>query len=452
MSDPSAARVARLSHLPAVVLDAELSWTIIHPHTETSSSAGGHEELFLVLRGHATFTVDGSTIDAPEGTVVFVEPRRMRSVVAVADDTAVLAIGGSPGAALPVSAWEHWYAASPAHDAGDYAEAIKIATAGLVDHPTHAQLNYQLACFHALAGHLDDALAHLSVAAEESRYRAYAQDDEDFAAVRSHPRFPRRAPLAFERSGNGAPLLLLHAGIADRRMFDPQWATWRERFQLTRCDFEGYGDTPMPSAGAQPAARVVELLDVLGTQQTAVLGSSLGGSVALELAIAVPERVSALVLVCSGLSGHDWSAEMCTIFESEEQAYDAGDLSSAVEINLSTWVDGPRRDQGAVDAELRSAVGVMIRRGFELQSAALEAAEQPLISDVAARLSEIVAPTLVVIGDEDVADMQQIADRLAHEIPGAELVRIAAAAHLPSLERPELFAAAVVPFLAKHGG
>jgi tetratricopeptide (TPR) repeat protein len=158
---------------------------LIESHTEGTPSSPGHEELYLVAGGRATFTVGEEEIDAPAGTLVLVEVGMLRSAVAAEPETTVLVIGGEPGAALPVSAWEHYYAAEPAYDAGDYERAIAIASEGLADWPDHGPLNYQLACFHALAGHLDEARAHLEVAlANDERARGWAAEDEDLAALR----------------------------------------------------------------------------------------------------------------------------------------------------------------------------------------------------------------------------------------------------------------------------
>jgi tetratricopeptide (TPR) repeat protein len=108
-----------------------------------------------------------------------------RSAVAAEADTSVLVVGGRPGAALPVSPFEHYYAAQPAYDAGDYDRAAATAAEGLRDHPGHPLIHYQLACYRALAGRLDEAREHLDIAfAGDERTRKWAVDDEDLAALR----------------------------------------------------------------------------------------------------------------------------------------------------------------------------------------------------------------------------------------------------------------------------
>jgi hypothetical protein len=158
---------------------------LIESHDETSTGAGAQQELYLVLDGRATFTVGDQEIDAPAGTLVLVEVGTRRAAVAAEPDTTVLVVGGRPGAALPPSPFEHYYAAQPAYDEGDYDRAVAIASQGLDDWPDHPLIHYQLACYHALAGRLDDARRSLDIAfAGDERTRAWAAEDEDLAALR----------------------------------------------------------------------------------------------------------------------------------------------------------------------------------------------------------------------------------------------------------------------------
>jgi pimeloyl-ACP methyl ester carboxylesterase len=132
----------------------------------------------------------------------------------------------------------------------------------------------------------------------------------------------------------------------------------------------------------------------------------------------------------------------------EEAALVAGDLAEAVEINLRTWVDGPRREPEDVDAAVRERVGEMQLRALELQvPVGDDAEEELLVPDLAARLGEVKVPTLILVGDEDVPDMQAITERLEREIPGSRRATIAKTAHVPSMERPQEFDELVLPFL-----
>ena len=159
---------------------------VIETHDELGDGSGHHEELYLVLAGAATFTVDGDEIAAPAGTLVFIaEPAARRGAVALEGGTRILVVGGRAGSALPVAPYEHWFAAEPAYLSGDYAGAIEIASAGLADNPENGHLHYQLACYHALAGARDAALDHLRRAhAADPRTREWAADDDDLVTVR----------------------------------------------------------------------------------------------------------------------------------------------------------------------------------------------------------------------------------------------------------------------------
>jgi len=254
--------------------------------------------------------------------------------------------------------------------------------------------------------------------------------------------------LYAEVAGEGPELVLLHEGVCDSRMWDPQWEAFTRSHRVLRFDFRGYGRTPLEKGSYSAAKDVIELLDEHGFERAALVGVSLGGRVALEVALAQPKRVSALVLVGSGLPGHDWSDEMKATWEEEEAAFNAGDLDGAVEVTLRTWVDGPRRKPEDVDPAVRAKVAEMQKRALELYAEVGDGAEEELlVADVAERLGEIRAPTLVAVGAEDVADILAIADKLATEIPGARRATIEDTAHVPSLERPDEFERLVLGFV-----
>lgn len=250
-----------------------------------------------------------------------------------------------------------------------------------------------------------------------------------------------------EVAGEGPQLVLVHEGICDSRMWDLQWEQWSRSRRLLRVDLRGFGRSPLEAGPFAHARDVIEAIERHGFGPTALLGVSLGGRVALEVAVARPELVSALVLVAPGMPGHEWSEELRARWGEEEAAFEAGDLDGAVEASLRTWVDGPRREPEDVDPVVRSLVGEMQRRAYELQGVVDEDEEELFVEDVAQRLGDVRAPTLVIVGEEDQPDMHAIAKRLAAEIPGARLETIADTAHVPSMERPREFDELVLPFL-----
>ena len=160
---------------------------VVEEHTEEQL---GHEEIYVVLNGHATFTVDGEEVDAPAGALVYLDdPAQKRHAVAKEAGTTVLAIGGVPGK-HEISAWEYWFPALPLIRAGDYDAARRMLEEALQEKEGPV-MHYQLACLEALAGNRERALTELAVAIEGGeRFRTYAASDEDFASIRDDPRFP----------------------------------------------------------------------------------------------------------------------------------------------------------------------------------------------------------------------------------------------------------------------
>ncbi|MDQ5819931.1 MAG: alpha/beta hydrolase [Actinomycetota bacterium] len=256
------------------------------------------------------------------------------------------------------------------------------------------------------------------------------------------------ARIAYEVRGSGPAVTLIHEGIADRRMWREAVPVLEPHFTVVTYDQRGFGDSSLPSGTATYVDDLRALLDHLGLERTTLVGASLGGRVALELTLFQPERVDRLVLVAAGLPDWDWSDEVKRFGEQEDQAYGAGDLDRAVELNLALWVDGPGRGPDAVDPAMRAFVGEMQRRAFEIPLPDPEPTSPPPLEPPARRrLGHIAMPTLVMIGDADVEDMQQIADVLAEGIPGAQKVTLADTAHMIPLERPAEFNRILLDFL-----
>jgi hypothetical protein len=165
---------------------------VIEAHDESSGGAGGHEELYVVLRGRATFTIGAESMNAPAGTLVFIRDPTLKRV-AVADEagTLVLAVGGEPGRAFEVSAWESYFGALPDVHAERWSDAIARIREGLRDRPGHPALLYNLACAEARDGRSAAAIAHLREAIEaEPGYLESARSDPDLDALRAEPGFP----------------------------------------------------------------------------------------------------------------------------------------------------------------------------------------------------------------------------------------------------------------------
>ncbi len=241
--------------------------------------------------------------------------------------------------------------------------------------------------------------------------------------------------LAHDDGGTGPVLLLLHAGVADRRMWEQLVAPLRRTFRVVRPDLRGYGDSPVPGGEYADADDVAALLDHLQVPDAAVVGASFGGRVALELAAAHPGRVRELVLLCPSVRGVEATAALRAFDTEEDHLLSTGDVEGAVRLNVTTWL-GP-------DAGLpaREALAAMQRRAFEVQLAA-EAdgaadGDPPRSRRVDVDLAALRVPTVVVSGAKDMDHLQACAAEVAAQVPGAEHVVLDWAGHLPALEQPD---------------
>jgi tetratricopeptide (TPR) repeat protein len=162
---------------------------VVEEHTENQL---GHEEIYLVLRGRARFTIEGDEHELGPGQLVFLrDPSLRRSAVGLTDDTVVLAVGGKPGEPHRVSAWETMFYAVKHTRNEEWDEAIRLHEEALAEQPDHPALLYNLACMEARGGRRLDALLHLKRAAElEPKWIAAAAADSDFASIRDEPGFP----------------------------------------------------------------------------------------------------------------------------------------------------------------------------------------------------------------------------------------------------------------------
>jgi tetratricopeptide (TPR) repeat protein len=159
---------------------------VVNDHDEERS---GHEELYVVLSGRATFTVDGRDVDAPSGTLVFVnEPQAQRKAVAAEAGTTVLAIGAKPGEAYQPLGWEWSSEAFPYFGSGEPERAYELLAAADTEHPGSPSVLYNLACAEALTGRTEEAVEHLRRAVElYEPFAEIARDDSDFDSIRDHP-------------------------------------------------------------------------------------------------------------------------------------------------------------------------------------------------------------------------------------------------------------------------
>lgn len=259
--------------------------------------------------------------------------------------------------------------------------------------------------------------------------------------------------LAFDRTGptGDVPILLLHAGVADRRMWDPVLDLLQERRDLLRVDLRGFGaSTARPDGELAPHQDVLDVLAHAGVERAHVVGASFGAGVAVEIALTDPGRVSSLLLVAPGGSLiPEMTPQLRAFVDAENAALEADDLDAAVEANLAAWLDGPGQSAGRVAPEIRARVATMQRLAFELTADWDDVEELELEPPALDRLGEIEARTLVLSGALDLDAIDQAATAVLTGVTGSRQVVWPDVAHLPSLERPDAFAALLLDWIAE---
>lgn len=249
--------------------------------------------------------------------------------------------------------------------------------------------------------------------------------------------------IAYDRAGprDDLPVLLLHAGVADRRMWDRLWPALIADSDVVRLDLRGFGESvTRPHGALSPVDDVLETLDELGIGHCHVVGASLGAGVAVEAALTRPQLVGSLLLSAPGGSLiAELTPDLRAFLDAERAALAAKDLDAAVEANLAWWVDGPRRAAGGVDPQVRELVRRMQRRAFEVTAGWDDVEETELDPAALDRLAEIRVPTLVLVGALDLGAVHDAARRVVEGIAGARRVDWPGTAHLPSMERPDEF-------------
>ncbi len=259
-----------------------------------------------------------------------------------------------------------------------------------------------------------------------------------------------RSGLSYEAAGEGPAVLLMHAGLTDRRMWDPQWRRLTESFYTIRFDARGFGASADPTRPYTLHGDALDVLDALEVERAALVGASMGGGAALDMALAVPHRVSALVTVNSTPSGWHHTRDIMRQWEAVDAAYDRHGADAANELEMKMWLDGPHRPTDEVDRDVRAAVGTVNRVLLERQAAfTVEPGE--LVPPAMDRLGSLRCPSLVITSELDQPSVVAGAFELARQA-GAEHLEIAGAAHLPNLERPREFLAAILPFLERNAG
>jgi len=245
--------------------------------------------------------------------------------------------------------------------------------------------------------------------------------------------------IYYEVSGQGSPVVLIHGGQMDRRMWDPQFDLLAKKYRVARYDVRNYGRSAMATVPFSSVDDLLALFDHLKITKAHLVGLSLGGRIAIDFTLEHPDRVASLVAVAPGLSGFRF--EGGHYMEMLEAAQKGGGEAAA-----ELWLKDPYMVPAMEHPDLAPRL-----RQLALDNAKTWLANPLLEKDIATpaagRLAEIRVPTLIVVGDRDVPDMQKVADKLAAEVKGARKVVIPGAGHISNMEKPEEFDRAVFAFL-----
>jgi pimeloyl-ACP methyl ester carboxylesterase len=250
------------------------------------------------------------------------------------------------------------------------------------------------------------------------------------------------ARLYFETAGDGEALVFVHAGIADNRLWDHQFRHFADDYLTVRYDMRGYGQSSIATEDFSHTRDLAALLSLLGIRSAILVGCSMGGMVAIDLALAYPRLVRALVTVGSTPAGWRGSEEHQANppqWDETVAAFKAGDLERTSKLETQIWVDGESRTPNEVDPAVRALVYEMNLNVLQKEVAANGAKNNLLHPDAAEKLDTLTVPVLAIAGALDRPYAVAAVEGMAAQLPNAQSAIIEATAHVPSLERPEAF-------------
>ena len=252
--------------------------------------------------------------------------------------------------------------------------------------------------------------------------------------------------LRYATAGAGGdPVVLIHGFGLDLHMWDPKWLAFAQRHRVIRYDLRGFGSSSLPEGTYSHVDDLLALMDFLGAGTAHLVGLSLGGRVALRVAAQAPGRVRSLTLADPAMDGHIWTADWLRRWRKMTDAAKSGDIGAAKKLWREHILFEPANAQPAVADALRT----MIDRysGWHLHHE--DPGTAPAV-DAEALASMVAIPTLLLVGERDIPDFQNIARRLSRQLPAAELHTIAGAGHMSNMEAPQAFNERVLEFLQRR--
>lgn len=259
------------------------------------------------------------------------------------------------------------------------------------------------------------------------------------------------ATLVGAEVGEGLPVVFLHAGVCDHRMWLAQMDAVAQRgWHALAYDRRGYGESAADDVPFSHLEDLEALLDAADIHAAVLVGCSMGGGLAIDFALRHPGRVIGLVLIGTSVAGAPWSAtqEERFVEMAEEDAWERGDTETLNKVQAHEWLDGPRAQSGRVGGETRKLFFDM--NGKALAKSPLTKGEEP--DEAWARMEQVGAPTLLLVGDEDFTAIVDRHETLSETMPKAFAMVLEGTAHLPSIEKPELVSRLVVEFLDALAG
>lgn len=253
--------------------------------------------------------------------------------------------------------------------------------------------------------------------------------------------------IYYEEKGQGTPLIMIHGGGLDNRMWDDQFDVFSKKYRVVRYDVRNHGLSETEGGIFSYHEDLAALLDSLGISKAILMGLSMGGFIAIDFTLAYPDRVLALIPVSSGLTGYDINDPQVKEYEDKmRQAAEAGYLNGIIEYMQRSWTDGPYRSPSEVNKNVREKVRQMLFGTYSTWNgdAEMKRLDPPAVE----RLQEIQAPTLVVVGELDMPSILAIADLIEKDVPGSQKIIIKGAAHMVNMEKTKEFNAVVKKFLS----
>jgi pimeloyl-ACP methyl ester carboxylesterase len=261
------------------------------------------------------------------------------------------------------------------------------------------------------------------------------------------------AQIYYETAGEGAPFVMIHAGVADSRQWNLEFAFFARSFQVVRYDLRGYGKSEPVEGEFNHLDDLTSLLDTLRLPQPHIMmGCSMGGGLAMDFALAHPSGVKALIMVDSGPGGLELDVPRSEKFAEVEKAFEAGDLDRTAELETQIWFDGADRKPEQVNLEMRNLLFEMNRKALSYEVRNLGKRLPNTSTPAFNHLGDLRMPVLVIVGAHDTPYNLVAADYMLEKIPNARKVMMADAAHMPNMDHPQKFQEIVGTFLENLSG